>query len=82
MPEVVTIKVNGAEVVVGAGTTVAAALARAEVTRFRRSVRGEPRGPLCGMGICLECRVSINGAPHRRSCLVLCEEGMEVHTDA
>jgi sarcosine oxidase subunit alpha len=41
-----------------------------------------PRGALCGMGICGECRVTIDGQPHQRSCLVLCREGLEVTTDA
>ena len=81
MTETVTISVNGKPVTVGPGTLVAAALAQAGVTRFRRSVQGEARGPLCGMGICFECRVSINGQPHSRSCLTLCEPGMEVRTD-
>lgn len=82
MPDRVTITVNGTEVGARAGITVAAALALAGATQFRRSVGGEPRGPLCGMGICFECRVTINGTPHCRSCLVRCEEGMEVRTDA
>jgi aerobic-type carbon monoxide dehydrogenase small subunit (CoxS/CutS family) len=81
MPKPVRIIVNGQPVAVAAGTIVAAALAQAGVTRFRRSVHGEHRGPLCGMGVCFECRVTINGAPHCRSCLALCEEGMEVRTD-
>ncbi len=29
----------------------------------------------------MECRVTINGQPHCRSCQTLCEEGMEVRTD-
>jgi len=33
------------------------------------------------MGICLDCRVTINGEPHCRSCLAICEPGMEVRTD-
>jgi len=49
---------------------------------FRRSVSGELRGPLCGMGICMECRVTLNGHPHERSCQTLCAPGMEVVTDA
>ena len=57
------------------------AVARAGVTTFRRSVTGEPRGPLCGMGICFECRVTVDGRPHVRSCQVLCRPGMEVRTD-
>jgi D-hydroxyproline dehydrogenase subunit gamma len=76
-----TLLVNGRSVQVPAGTVVAAALAQAGHTRFRRSVHGEARGPLCGMGVCFECRVTINGQPHCRSCLTLCTEGMEVQTD-
>ena len=63
------------------GSTVAAALLDAGVRSFRRSVRGEPRGPLCGMGICFECRVTIDGVPHRRACLVPVADGMRVTTD-
>jgi sarcosine oxidase subunit alpha len=33
------------------------------------------------MGICFECRVTVNGRAHVRSCQVLCEAGMEVQTD-
>lgn len=81
MAERVSLSINGRKVTVPAGTLVAAALAQAGVTRFRRSVAGEPRGPLCGMGVCFECGVTIDGQPHRRSCLTLCAEGMEVRTD-
>jgi len=63
------------------GTVVAVAIARAGVTAFRRSVNASERGPLCGMGLCGECRVTINGRAHQRSCQTLCESGMEVITD-
>ncbi|MGA8729801.1 MAG: (2Fe-2S)-binding protein [Terracidiphilus sp.] len=73
------LKVNGVPVKVASGTTVAAAiLMTGPLTR--RSVTGEPRGPLCGMGVCFECRVTIDGMPHQRSCQILCLEGMEVYT--
>lgn len=62
------------------GTTVAAAILKSNIAAFRRSVTGEPRGPVCGMGICFECRVTINGRLHRRSCQVYCEPGMVVQT--
>lgn len=81
MPDGVTLSVNGKAITVPRGTIVAAAVALAGETRFRRSVRGDARGPLCGMGICFECRVTINGEPHVRSCLLLCADGMEVRTD-
>ncbi len=73
--------VNGATVAVTPGTTVAAAVLMAGAAA-RISVSGEPRVPLCGMGICFECRVSINGAPHQRSCQILCQPGMQVLTAA
>jgi hypothetical protein len=59
---------------------VAAALMVAEVGAFRHSVQGDVRAPLCGMGICFECRVTINGQAHCLSCQTVCEDGMEVVT--
>jgi predicted molibdopterin-dependent oxidoreductase YjgC len=81
MPGTIRLAVNGRTVEVPAGTVVAAAIAQAGITRFRRSVLGQPRSPLCGMGICMECRVTVDGLPHVRSCLTLCANGMEVRTD-
>ena len=80
MPESsISLLVNGASVSVAPGTTVAAAILMSG-SRARVSVTGEPRAPLCGMGICFECRATINGFAHRRSCQVLCEPGMDVRT--
>jgi D-hydroxyproline dehydrogenase subunit gamma len=78
----VSISINGKGVKLPAGSTVAAALELAGLSAVRKSVGGEPRGPLCGMGICFECRVTIDGQPHQRACQTLCREGMEVLTDA
>lgn len=80
MPSEFTLQVNGASVSVPAGATVAVAMTIAG--QFcRTSVTGEPRGPLCGMGICFECRAMVNGMPHARTCQLLCEPGMDVRTD-
>ena len=81
MTDPVHISINGKPVQVPAGTIVAAAITLAGISGFRRSVTGEGRGPLCGMGICMECRVTINGQSNCRSCLVVCTDGMEVRTD-
>lgn len=75
----VSLTINRAPLRVPAGTTVAAAVLMA-ANQTRISVTGEPRAPLCGMGICFECRVSINGNPHQKSCQILCESGMDVQT--
>ena len=80
MPSEFAVRVNGASIAVSAGTTVAVAIMIAG-RACRVSVSGDPRGPLCGMGICFECRAIVNGIPHSRSCQVLCEPGMEVRTD-
>jgi predicted molibdopterin-dependent oxidoreductase YjgC len=79
--ELIQLMVNGKTVRVPAGTIIAAAVAVAGVARFRKSVQGELRGPLCGMGICMECRVTINGESQCRSCQTLCQSGMDVRTD-
>jgi aerobic-type carbon monoxide dehydrogenase small subunit (CoxS/CutS family) len=76
----ITMTVNGAPIVVPSGATVAVAMAIAGQT-CRTSLSGEPRGPVCGMGICFECRVVIDGKPHRPGCQILCEQGMDVNTD-
>ena len=76
----VTIVVDGRPLRVDAGISVAAALLNAGVQAFRRSVTGSDRGPLCGMGVCHECRVVIDGVPHRRACLVTVGDGVRVST--
>ena len=80
MPENVSLYINGNSVAVPSGTTVAVALLACGTSSFRQSVSGQPRGPLCGMGICFECRVTIDGRTHCRSCQIECRSGMKVTT--
>ncbi len=75
----VELSVDGVRVRVAPGATVAAAVLTVGA-RTRTSVSGEPRAPLCGMGICFECQVSIDGHPYQRSCQTLCVAGMKVTT--
>jgi sarcosine oxidase subunit alpha len=79
-PDTLEITVNGKRVAAPNGASVAAAVAIAGETSFRRSVSGEPRSPLCGMGVCFECRVTIDGVAHCRSCQIECRQGMQVST--
>jgi sarcosine oxidase subunit alpha len=80
MPEVISIRVAGKNLQVPPGTSVAAAVMLAGAF-CRTSVTGQPRTPFCGMGICFECRVTINGRPYIRSCQLQCESGMEITAD-
>ncbi|NOT48444.1 MAG: (2Fe-2S)-binding protein [Acidobacteria bacterium] len=77
----ITIKLNNSDISVEENTTVAASILSSGVDAFRRSVSGEVRGPLCGMGVCFECRVTIDGVRHQRSCTTLVADGMEIITD-
>lgn len=81
MSSTIEVLANGKPIQVAPGATVAAMLMNAGISGFRTSVLGEPRGPLCGMGICQECRVTINDRRQQRSCLVLVEPGMRIETD-
>jgi len=80
MSEQVAVSVNGRPVTVASGSSVAVAVMVAGAS-CRTSISGEPRGPLCGMGICYECRTEIDGVAHKRSCQVACTSGMEIRTD-
>jgi len=78
MNETVEIQVDGRRVGAVAGHTVASALANAGIDMLRASVTGEKRGALCAMGVCQECRVTVDGVAHRRACMVLVGDGMRV----
>jgi len=80
MGDAIEIFVDGRRHSVRPGVSVAAALLETGVRAFRVSVTGEPRAPVCGMGICHECRVTIDGVAHRRSCMVQVAGGMHVTT--
>ena len=77
-PDEVQVVVDGVQVTVPAGASVIAALVIAGRLCTRRSVTGEARFALCGIGQCHECRVTIDAVAHRLACQVRCEEGMHV----
>lgn len=76
----ILIQIDGIAVPVAADISVAGALAQAGRLCTRRSVGGEARFAFCGMGYCQECRVTIDGQPHRLGCQVRCRPGMIIET--
>src|SRR5438270_10066216 len=76
-----TVFVNGTAVEMPPNSSAAAAVGAAGVAATRRSVTGQPRGPLCGMGICFECRATIDGEPHRLTCQTECAHNMAIDTE-
>ena len=80
----VTIRVNGKPVEACCGETLFAALIAAGIGTLRHSFKGQTktaRGGFCGMGVCQECRVTVDGMPDRRACMTEVRTGMEVLTD-
>lgn len=75
----VEVQVDGTRVRIPVGSSVGAALAQQPPGRTRLSVSGQWRAPLCGMGVCHECRVLINGR-ERLACQTVCEDGMLIAT--
>ena len=80
MPDRVRLTIDDREIEVTPGTTVGAAILNAGTLVFRRSTLCEPRSPLCGMGVCFECRVTVDGIGGVRSCTLPCRDGMRVET--
>lgn len=64
-----TLSIKGSKQTGAPEASLAAAAANAGIGATRTSVSGQPRGPLCGMGVCYECRSTINHHPHQRSCM-------------
>ena len=80
--EKVRLLVNGQPIEAYAGETVLAALLAAGFKTIKKNpVSHEPRGALCGMGVCFECTVTINGVPNIRACVTEVQEGMKVELD-
>lgn len=76
----IKIQLNGTDFQVESGISVAAAIAICGTAITRISVTGSPRAPVCGMGVCQECRVTINGREHQLACQTLCMQGMQIST--
>ena len=77
----VEIVINGTTHTAYRGDTVLAVLVASGHKTLRHSRKiGEPRGPLCGMGVCYECLVTINNRPNQRACMTEVEDRMEVVT--
>jgi predicted molibdopterin-dependent oxidoreductase YjgC len=63
------------------GQTVAAVLWSAGIFAWRTTrVEGQSRGVFCGIGVCFDCLVTVNGVPNQRACLVSARPGDVITT--
>ncbi len=64
------------------GQSAGAALTAAGLRSWRSTRKhGRPRGLFCGIGICFDCLITVNGHPNRRACLVTVRDGMRLESD-
>lgn len=76
-PREVALTLEGRRITAPEGTTVAAALIGAGIDAWRTTRRGgRPRGMFCGIGVCYDCLLTIDGFADQRACLVEVADGM------
>jgi predicted molibdopterin-dependent oxidoreductase YjgC len=78
----VRITVDGDPLEAHLGESVAAALIAAGSGPVRTTRGGHPRGVYCGMGVCFECLVVVDGVPNTRACMTWVRDGMEIRHQA
>jgi D-hydroxyproline dehydrogenase subunit gamma len=76
---IVTVTIDGQQVAMREGDSVAAAVLLAGHRIYRTTIVDEaPRAPFCMMGICFDCLVEVDGIPNRQGCLLPVREGMRI----
>jgi predicted molibdopterin-dependent oxidoreductase YjgC len=63
------------------GDTIASALYAAGIRTWRYSRARDARGLFCGIGVCFDCLVTVDGIPDQRACQTLVVPGMVVKTN-
>jgi predicted molibdopterin-dependent oxidoreductase YjgC len=76
----ISITVDGVALLAHEGETIAGALLASGRRAWRHTRRGEPRGLFCGIGLCFDCLVRVNGTSDVRACLTPVAAGMVVET--
>ena len=81
MTDTLSLTLDGAPLDARPGQSVAAALVDAGIRSWRTTRReGRPRGLFCGIGVCYDCLLVVDGVPNQRACLVGARDGMALET--
>jgi hypothetical protein len=75
-----TIEVDGKMLMAVKGQTIAEVLLSNGIRFFRKTRGNAPRGVYCGMGVCFECRMIVDGKPNVRTCMALATPGCRAVT--
>jgi len=76
----VAARFDGEPLLAPAGVSVAAALLADGRTAWRTTREGAQRGLFCGIGVCFDCLVEIDGESGQRACMIPLAEGMEIRS--
>ena len=77
----VSIVVDGKIIEAFEDEPIASALFAAGIYVFHKTrIRREPRGYFCGIGLCSDCVVTVDGTPNIRSCITPVKNGMKITT--
>ena len=80
-PQTLHVVVDGRADTAPAWRTVAAHLLARGITSWRSTRHGgRPRGLFCGIGVCFDCLVDVNGVPDVRACQRILADGDVIST--
>jgi len=74
----VTVTVDGRPTTAYLGESVAAVLLDDGDLSTRTTTAGDPRGLFCGMGVCFDCLVIVDGVPGTRACVTWVRDRMDI----
>ena len=78
LPETFDIEVDGRTITARRNQSIAAALMDNGIKTFRTTRKKEPRGPFCGIGLCGECRTTVDGVRDVRACVTPATPGCKI----
>jgi aerobic-type carbon monoxide dehydrogenase small subunit (CoxS/CutS family) len=77
-PENFEIEFNGMKIKARKDQTIAAVLVENGIKTFRKTKKNASRGPFCGIGLCCECRTTVDGVSDVRTCITPARPGCKV----
>ena len=79
--KILNIIINGNDVQAFEGELVSTVLQSEGISVFNlKHKTGKPAGIYCGMGVCYECLVNVDGVPNIRACQTFIKDGMVINT--
>ena len=79
--QLISFFVDGESIQAVPGDTIASALYAQGKRAWRVSRSGDHRGLFCGIGLCFDCLVTVDGKPNQRACVTTVAQGMRVMTN-